>query len=75
MESPSAKMAACLINLGLPIKAAAEFSVAIRAKFVDLTATPDLLEYKANHVIIVLLILLLNIFWSQLPFFQSLSII
>ena len=44
VESPSAKMAACLINLGLPIKAAAEFSVAIRAKFVDLTATPDLLE-------------------------------
>ena len=49
-------MAACLINLGLPIKAAAEFSVAIRAKFVDLTATPDLLKYKWNNVIIGVII-------------------
>ena len=32
VESPSAKIAACLISLGLFINAAAEFSVAILAK-------------------------------------------
>ena len=43
MESPSARIAVCLINLGLPIKAAAEFSVAILAKLFDRTAAaPDL---------------------------------